>query len=865
MPTTLVSRGVPVPGPGDRKWLLLLTELFLRRGSHIYFRKRPVAIDTDPELSEYYAGGKGVVGWDLWYARRESVKTTRGIVTRIENVTRVETGETTIVYATQLFKSFVPDLGLRSPRYTEIADISRLVHRPLKAWLRGDVDPEPRGGELSRVTGVFGLIFEPMRSIHTRHPRFTPDPLLLLLTRRMQYHREMPRGVWRRDGRPIRWTMSPVLPKGITSSTATLGNRSGWWDDALHDSHGTPMPRPPTAPKTVDPRRRPRGNDVYLYKIIVGTRQIFTGDPREYLVLWSDNRTRADQPVGVANDPNYVEFTIRDATWVEGDHFDVDVPLLRNTTLPRVRCGGGWKEAAVGPLRNVAKDDSYALASVALQGNPHELLREAGKFGSFFHRTITHLLLKRGKFASPLQCGWLGLRHLTPPKACAEIRDAINKRVYAAQKSWFPVEAYVPLVEMSDLCLRELRNYYTQIIGVTEYDVIYTEYPVRFTHLVKRVGHPGTMHETNVDAIVTYTAPPAIDRDGDKSQRIAVVEFKSVYGEKKLRSPLPERAHVAQAILNAYMLEENVGVKVDRVTLIYVTRLRTVEVYDYAYNPPTIEWQRNCVLEWAETVVDNSTGYYYVDPYCVAQAEDVFPARQNNCLSLVRNLTTGVSDQPPPLPQTCGWRVRVPDCWYEVDGVQTQTGTLYRKKRDGENIYLLRWPDPEPRQRTVPLETLPRKSLRRRGLYRREITAAVPRVMQLAAENKRVYPANRDPQTLAKQKQVNQRVKDWCAAQDTRGIDKELLARQLARRFGPSRAPEKDADGDAEIILTRAVHRGVNRKILSMQNASPHQREVLKHHQQRALLSRAALDRYDAAFDQEMMDRVTEALAAARL
>lgn len=851
-----LSNGIPPPPPaasaGERRnyraWLLILTEHLLRRGSLVYFRRRPTPV---VDLEAFYASDHGVEGWDVWYASRGDVQLSQdGLVSRVLRVTRAETGERRTVHAEDFYTEFALDLGLKSPCYVNRADVMRLVRDPLQAWVQGDVDPNPHGGELSRVTGVRALIFQPLRFLHTRLPRDTPDPLVWLLTRRMQYQREMPRAVWKEHSRTLRWTVSPTKTRGITSSVGEVPS-GAWWDEAQADSHGTPMPRPPTQPKTVDPRRggrRRRAANTYFYEIIVGTRQVYRDQPREYFVLWKDNRRRAADP---QNGPLYVTFGIEDATWEQGAHFEADVPHWKTETLPKLRSGDPDWSPAIGTrkLKNVSVDDTYERASISFQGNVQELLRTAAKLGTSFHKTVTHLLLSRGLFSTPLQCGWLGVQHMPPSaNACNDVKKKIKWRTKMAQQSWAPSEAFVPVTEMSNLCVDQLLAYYAEVIGATNTRFVYTEYPVRFSHLLHK--DTAAMYETNVDAVLEYEAPPSTNSTQARGKRCSVVEFKSLYGEKRIFETLPDKSHVAQAMVSAYMFEENTRVKVDRVTLIYVTRAQTVEVYDYPFDPPNISWQRDCVLAWAESVAE---GCYYVDAFGIGSAQELLPTLDD---SLVLNsmLTQRIHD-PEPVDED-EWTKQLDNCYYKIEGRKTYTGTLYKHNRTG--AYLLRWPEPEATARVVPLETVPNTQLQQQGMYLP--TAGVPRVMDLAAHHEREYENNAELRS-----QINRRVREWCEQQNTTNVNKTLLARQLAQRFGPSRNPIQDADTDATTILVRAVHRGVNRAMLRLQKANPKQEETLCHHQQRGLLSDAALHRYDAAFDQRLKDRVLEALEAARM
>jgi len=336
---------------------------------------------------------------------------------------------------------------------------------------------------------------------------------------------------------------------------------------------------------------------------------------------------------------------------------------------------------------------------------------------------------------------------------------------------------------------------------------------------------------------------------------VAVVEFKSVYGVDALRARLPQRAHVTQVLLGAYMLHENTGVVVDRVTLVYTTNRMAVEIYDYPYHPPTIPWQRDCILAWAESVAD---GCMYVDAHCAAWAEDVFSgalANKDTGLALHARLH-GWAVVPGPL-QYAAWKVHTATCHYKpAGGAITAVGRLHHIPNTGAQ--LLRRPGLMAAQ-IVPLVVPPRRSLRLAGQYQQTTTAAA--VVAASAAGRRLYPTTGHD---ALRKAVNARVKTWAAAQDVRGIDPGILAAQLAVRFGPSSTPGREGI-DNTVIITRAIHRAVNDVVLERQQASESQYETLVHLQQRGLLTAEGHRRCDAAFDAGVKERVRRAIRAARI
>ena len=89
-----------------------------------------------------------------------------------------------------------------------------------------------------------------------------------------------------------------------------------------------------------------------------------------------------------------------------------------------------------------------------------------------------------------------------------------------------------------------------------------------------------------------------------------MVEFKSLYGEEVMKDQLPLKDHVVQALMQAFMFQETACTPVDRVFLVYTSRHMRMAVFDFAYAPHVIAWQRDCILEWAKGL---GTNYYYID------------------------------------------------------------------------------------------------------------------------------------------------------------------------------------------------------------------------------------------------------------
>ena len=175
-----------------------------------------------------------------------------------------------------------------------------------------------------------------------------------------------------------------------------------------------------------------------------------------------------------------------------------------------------------------------------------------------------------------------------------------------------------------------------------------------------------------------------------------------------------------------------------------------------------------------------AVGSMYVDPHCAAWAVDVFTgalAREDTGLALHARLH-GWAVVPGPL-QFHAWRVHTPTCHYKpAGGAITGVGRLHHIPATGAQ--LLRRPCPAARE-VVSLVVPPRRSLRLAGQYQQATTAAA--VVAASAAGRRLYPAAGDD---VLRKAVNARVKTWAAAQDARGIDLDILAAQLAVRFGPS-------------------------------------------------------------------------------
>jgi len=434
----IVSAGVSLRRAGDKlvatnpyktaaqtcEFVETLTLFFLQPGTMFYFRRRAVPIADDAALETYYEGKRGVGGSDLWYANPRNIVLDRGgLLHSIKGVRCLDTnalwGGTGIVLAEQLFRDLVPDLGLRSPVYANTQSIKTKILQPLRAWLDpAGVEDVNNAGELVTLQGVFGLLIEPMRSLHVRRPK-AGALQMQLLTRRLQYLRECPRGLWRNTSRATGRGITPgVMARGITTSIKKMRVPVGpdWWPRAEADSHGTPMPRPRSNPPAAA-----HNQQLHNFQILAGTRRVYQRDRMEVLVLWSD-----------------VAYGIKDATWepaaIIGHAIQAMRDTLRETTLPRVRQKGPWRPDRGGPpAAPHDPDDAYTKAAALASGVAGGLMQRAAALGTAFHQMITQLLLVQTNngFESPLFYGPTGAGHLPPARGS----EAIQKRVRARTRA----------------------------------------------------------------------------------------------------------------------------------------------------------------------------------------------------------------------------------------------------------------------------------------------------------------------------------------------------------------------------------------------------------------------------------------------
>ena len=161
----------------------------------------------------------------------------------------------------------------------------------------------------------------------------------------------------------------------------------------------------------------------------------------------------------------------------------------------------------------------------------------------------------------------------------------------------------VPLQYMAKIMIDGLEKYVKdEICGGSSprFQWLATEFPVYFPFLYieSPTTSKGTFFETRADAVIMFFGPPSDNSQGAKTNRVGVVEMKSVYGRDAVMERLPRREHIAQLILTAFMFWHNTRVRPDRVFLVYTTRWKRGSIFDYPFNPMVIDWQAKIITTW---------------------------------------------------------------------------------------------------------------------------------------------------------------------------------------------------------------------------------------------------------------------------
>ena len=853
VPLSAVARAGTVraarPGVPDRRvheYLELLSFFFRQSDTLFFFRVRSSTM-SDDELERFFArGSDSKIRNDLLlYATPNDIKfsgvrvgrdrTATAVITSVENIRNVLTGATYgRIELSQLFRVVIPDITLRWP-----VDVSPVkLAACLVEWLSARQEPVQTDHDLCTLAARVGVSLNAMENFKFIRPE--PGPIAqMLLTRRRQYQREGARGAWRgkTGSASVSWDIFPKS-HGVTATIRSVPG-GDWWPTARDEySHETPMPRP------VQDQAIHRAGNI---STVLGSRRFYLNDVVEYLACYS----------GAANGH------VRGAKWEK----DVDQQMiddLRSIYLPRIRQGVSWNKIETEVIGNLEPSDSYEALKQLCGGKSSALLQQAAALGSSFHKTITHLLTRENTALlrlHPAQCGFLGVPSVHTSNSEVE-RERLARETASALSALAPHEAYVPIVQMAQLCVDEVAQYVNNVLPrASQFAYEFTEFPVYFPHLVHQTS--GKVYETQVDGICTYWAPPCTDRDGPIQERIGILEYKSVYGDITMGDPLPRKEAVLQAILNAYMFEENTGLQVDRVFLVYVTRYNRISIFDYAYDPPSVEWQSDAIWTW---FTKHSPNHLYVDYGHIGYARQIAENRalwgpehmELDKRLTVRNWAPNRMRAPP------GYRADGPDRGFRVDGVDIPVGRLVKHQAGATDIEYLR----RPPRATIIIQQL--DSLDFRGntghptgvvqgeLYRGTVNGAT--AMKISRKILAPPPGEGD---VAGRRRLLQRVSGFVRTLgDLTDVDGILLTAALSRRLGYTKITDENSN---QQLIIRGIRRAINRRLLLQSGATEEELHTLPHNMFPRLLTKGAMAKLNILFDDSVKDAVKDAIEAVRL
>lgn len=869
------------------KFLELVTFFFKQPEKIFFFRERATPA-TDREISAFFSTRKmsGILPKNLWVARADQLqfgslrinapaaapRTVQGFLRRVtlRNAANLNAAAGVHVHVRELFRTYFPDLGMRSLASANTAEAMQNIGVPL-LYLQDPATNQAPTGVLAQAVAANCILLHTLRHFMNTHPVGGGDLVRRLVTRARQYERAGPRHVWQPGRRQAARVDFDVFPENNTKGlTSLLGgaDTTDWFTDAQQYSYETPMPRPNL---TGVPQQNWPAATQFTVKFLCGIRRPYLNQQHdEYLVYW-------DQNVPTAARPQVVSFDIRSATWERLNHgftnaeIAARVSRMKTEILPRRRRGVDWDRLHNQRRGQVDPFDSYEETKSLRGGKTLALLQQAAIYGTFFHDTVTHQLLRAARIAEP-QCGYLGVNFIrvgAPNTPALDVQ--VQARLKRALAALAPVEAYVPLSDMARLCIQYLGEYAAQTIYTqANLEFVFTEFPVFFPYLLLR-GAAGDAYKvctTRVDAVVTYTAPPSHRKTLPPAPRIGIVEFKSVYGDAKLADRLPLKEDVMQALMGAYMFEETTGETVDRVFLVYTSKYRTVSIFDYPYQPRYTQfckWQRDCIMSWFYGTIQTYPESLYVDHRHAMLARYLFaggnrkPFRNEFYFvdSLRENQATPTAR---PLPNNQLQDER-PESFTRTDENQTvELGKSYKLTAVDTRILTwnaeYRWLAKANWNTTLPLEAnhlraapppAPAQAQAQAAAAYRAGPAGLAVAMQAARTGARLYPPG--DESARRQALKNRVAAIVLGIGNLNTVHPAYLRGELLRRFGDADMPRVGADPPANtwlkensLLLTRSINRALNTRQLEKHDADEPVRRALPHWQQRGMLTAAELD-----------------------
>lgn len=773
----------------------------------------------------------------------------------IKNVTNlhVTPNEVTNVMVYDLWKEWAVDVCMRAPHHFTDQQLLDFMGR-FNRFKRTRFPQLPNVTALQHVYNRNEFIVKVNADmLRYRPPAINPGDSELvvkrkLLSRHRQLQRAFPRGLWIEGSVADRvgWKVFPLsISLGMRKTYVKTQIEGDWWSDALESKYLHENPRPdPTQNIAFNPN--PPNPPNVQQQTVLFARCYYMNEDLHMFVNYDQG-----EPVNIEN-----------SGWTQQPPNPQPQFFTRSLEkiLPRVRQAIPLRYA----IRDVAREerqldenDAYEQL-IALYGRKSPgLVQHAGLMGTQFHNGITRVLMHMDQQYAAT-CGILSMNCIRQFPLNANI-DPESKRLQRA-KDALMIRPFPPLAGMVIIMLTAVRSHVLSIPNVTNYEVVFTEFPVWFPYILKADrGSRGKVYETAVDAVVCYEGPPASDGNSpDRSRRFGMVEFKSIYGEKVTDKKLPMKEHLVQAVLQAFMLQESAFIKVDRLFLVYVSRNARAGVFDIPFYPESIPWQRQCIIAWMGQFA-RSASHYYMDR-CLfapllavltdlrdAQANPQAPTTVDTALrralfqpyAPVRQTV-----QPAGLPATLhGSNVITHgnnNDWLAVDSPQQSLDRLYFERRD----------DPQ-----VPT------SIRVQQAYTEAGAGTTANMLkQMAISGQREYPPNETPAHRQARNDLRGSIHAFINGLnhlDT--VNPKRLHDELNARMGQPKHVEFNREYNINAgaampaentqdrrklnvkIIARAVQRELNRRFMRAYHATPQETQVIMHCNQKGLMSIQAL------------------------